>query len=219
MAIGDLLFRKQKDIEQKLEEYLDHWQQCIDYLQRGMETYLAEGPGEQIDYFYTRVDRSESRGDELRRIVETELYEKALLPEARGDILRILDALDKVINRAESVIRTVVIERLELEPWMRPSVTRLVEFVVEACNVLHEAARHLLRGEDVPVPALTHRVEEAESRADHLEEDILGRIFASDVDLARKLQLKDFVRRIGTIADLAESASDRMHIVSIKRRV
>ncbi len=219
MVIGDLLFRKQKDVERQLEAYLEHWKKCIEYLQRGMDAYLDEGAGEQIDYYYTRVDRAESRGDEIRRGIETDLYEKALLPEARGDILRTLESLDLVINRAESLIRGVVIERLEIEPWMVPNVRQLMGFVVEACELLHQAALHLARGEDEPVSGLTHRVEEAESRADHLEEDILGRVFASDLELARKLQLKDFVRRIGTIADLAESASDRMHIVSIKRRV
>jgi len=219
MALSDLLFRKQKLVEENLAEYLEHWKECLECFRLGMDAYLAEGPGEQIDFYYSRVHKEESRGDDLRRAIETELYEKALLPEARGDILRILEALDKVMNRTESTLRQLVIERLETEPWMVPNLRRLTETTHDACLDLHKAALHLLRGEDDPVRALVQKVDEAESRCDHLEEDLLGRLFAGDLELARKLQLKDFVRRLSTVSDIAESASDRLHIVSIKRRV
>ena len=102
---------------------------------------------------------------------------------------------------------------------MIPGLSLLTEITVESCRVLHMMASHLMRGEDDPVGDLFYQVEKAESRCDHVAEDLLGKIFASDVSLSRKLQLKDFVRRIVTISDFAESAGDRMHIVSVKRRV
>jgi len=219
MALGNLFFSRQKEIERRLGEYLDHWWGCVECFDKGIEAYLAEGPGETVDFYYSRVDREESRGDELRRGVERDLYANALLPEARGDILRVLEALDKVVNRLESTIRQLVIERIQLEPWMRSGLQRHANCSIEACRVLHEAANHLLAGNDGPIPALIRRVDELETRCDHMEEDLLGRIFASELDLARKLQAKDLVRRIGTISDLAETAADTMHIVSIKRNV
>jgi len=219
MGLGDLLFRKEAAVEQRLTDYLDHWGECIECFRLGMEAYLERGPGEKLDYFYNRVDREESTGDELRRAIEQELYGKALLPEARGDILRTLEGLDLVINRAESTLRQLVIERLELEPWMKQEMESLLRSTLQACTAVHGAATLLLGGKDKPIPDLVGRVDMYESRCDHLEEDLLGRIFASDLELARKLQLKDFVRRMGTIADLAESSADIMHIVSIKRRV
>jgi len=219
MGIGDIFFRRQKVIEERLAEYLDHWWECVECFQQGMYKYLADGLGEELDFHYARVAKEESKGDELRRSIEVELFTRALLPESRGDILRILESLDLVINRAESTIRQLVIERLEVESWMRPGLSRLTEVTVETCKTLHLAASHLMRGEDGPIGKMTHRIEEAESRCDHVAEDLLGRVFASDLDLSRKLQLKDFVRRIATISDRAESAGDSLHIVSIKRRV
>lgn len=219
MGLGDLVFRKQAAVEGRMSDYLDHWKECIECFRLGMESYLERGPGEKLDYFYARVDREESNGDELRRAIERELYEKALLPEARGDILRTLEGLDLVINRCESTIRQLVIERLQTEPWMHEELVELLEATIEACTALHQAATFLLGGKDEPIPELIKRVDMFESRCDHLELDLLGRIFSSDLELARKLQLKDFVRRIGTIADFAESSSDIIHIVSIKRKV
>ena len=219
MALSNLFFSRQKEIERRLGEYLDHWWGCVDCFEKGIAAFLDEGPGETVDFYYSRIDREESKGDELRRSVERDLYAKALLPEARGDILRVLEALDKVVNRLESTIRQLVIERIQLEPWMRSDLQRHAACSIEVCKVLHEASIQLLAGNDEPVPKLIRRVDELETRCDHMEEDLLGRIFASDLDLARKLQAKDLVRRIGTISDLAETAADTMHIVSIKRRV
>jgi predicted phosphate transport protein (TIGR00153 family) len=219
MGFTNLFFSEQKELWKSLREYLDHWHACVGYLRDGMQTYLEEGPGEQVDYYYSQTDKAESRGDELRRGAETRLYSKALLPESRGDILGVLEALDVVINRIESVLRQIVIERLEVETWMRQSLSRLVTVSVESCECLHQAAYALLEGNDDPVAELADRIDRAESRCDHLEDELMGRIFASDLDLTRKLQLKDFVRRLGTISDLAEAAADRIHIASLKRRV
>lgn len=219
MALTDLLFQKQKDIGKRITQYLEHWWGCMECFDKGMTAYLEEGPGETVDFYYSRVDREESKGDELRRSVETDLYAKALLPEARGDILRTLEALDKVINRVESIIRQLVVERVKTEPWMDASMARLTQWSLEACRALHGAATHLNAGNDEAIPALVRQVSEYETRCDHMEEDLLGKIFASDLELARKLQLKDLVRRIGTVTDLAEAAADTLHIVSIKRRV
>lgn len=219
MGLRDLFSREQRELEERLGEYLNHWWYCIDCLRQGMEAFLAEGPGEQVDYFYTRVDREESKSDELRRGVETRLYARALLPESRGDILRVLEALDAVINRAESTLRQVVIERIEVAEWMHDALSQLIAGTADSCRCLHEAGSHLLKGRDAPIAELVRQVDEIESRCDHLEDDLLERIFASDLDLARKLQLKDFVRRISTISDLAEKAADQIHLAGIKRRV
>ena len=219
MGLKDLFFSQQRVLEKRLAEYLDHWLSCVRFLQDGMQAFLDEGPGEQADFYYARVDRAESRGDELRRGVETRLYSKALLPESRGDILGVLEALDAVINRAESVLRQVVIERIEIEPWMQQSLSRLISCTVEACECLHEAACALLHGKDEPLAQLAERIDLVESRCDHMEDDLMAKVFTSDLDLARKLQLKDLIRRIGTISDMAEAAAYRINIVGLKRRV
>jgi predicted phosphate transport protein (TIGR00153 family) len=219
MPFKNPFFSQLKVLEKHLGEYLDHWLECIGHLRDGMQAYLTEGPGEQVDFHYARADRAESQGDTLRRGVETRLYSKALLPESRGDILEVLESLDAIINRTESVLRQVVIERLPLEPWMVQSMSRMVVATVEACKLLHEAAQALLAGRDSPLAELADKIDRLESRCDHLEDDLMGHLFASDLELARKLQLKDFVRRLGTISDMAESAADRIHIVGLKRRV
>ena len=219
MSLGELLYRREKEVEKRLSEYATHWWECIQYFRQAMDAYLEEGPSERLDYCFMRVDQEESKGDELRRKVDRELFERALLPESRGDILRVLEALDAVINRAESLVRHLVVERLVLEPWLERGMGHMVEATLEACGHLHKAAKHLLSGQDAPIADLTYEIEKCESRCDHLGQDLLGRVFSSDLELARKLQLKDFVRRFSGMSDLAEEASDSIYIISVKRRV
>ena len=63
------------------------------------------------------------------------------------------------------------------------------------------------------------RIEELEQKVDKAEWKLLERIFDSDLELARKLQLRDFVRRTAAISDLCEDASDMLEILVVKRRI
>ena len=44
-------------------------------------------------------------------------------------------------------------------------------------------------------------------------------IFVSDLDLARKMHLREFVEQIDAVADVAEDVSDRLAAYAIKRLV
>jgi uncharacterized protein Yka (UPF0111/DUF47 family) len=58
-----------------------------------------------------------------------------------------------------------------------------------------------------------------ESHCDHLERQLVARIFQSDLDPFQKLQIKELVIMIGDLSDQADRVSRRIDIVSIKRRV
>ena len=66
---------------------------------------------------------------------------------------------------------------------------------------------------------LADRVGELESEADDAEFDLIGKIFASSHDTADKILLRDMTQAIGSIADRAEDASDRIRIIAVKRKI
>jgi len=69
------------------------------------------------------------------------------------------------------------------------------------------------------VPAYNHKVMLYEKEADIISSALKKEIFDSDVELARKLHLREFVEQIDSIADMAEDVADRLAIYSIKRLV
>ena len=51
---------------------------------QAIEQYLADGPGTGFDEKLRQVNQLESRADQLRRGIETQLYAQTLIPESRG---------------------------------------------------------------------------------------------------------------------------------------
>ena len=66
---------------------------------------------------------------------------------------------------------------------------------------------------------LADRVSELESQADDAELALMEKIFASSRETADKILLRDMAQDIGSIADRAEDASDRIRIIAVKRKV
>ena len=82
-------FRKNKIIKARIEEYLVVANETLDIYREGMLHYLEHGIDEHFNTCMKRTHGSESKADDLRREIETALFEKSLLPESREDIIKI----------------------------------------------------------------------------------------------------------------------------------
>ena len=65
----------------------------------------------------------------------------------------------------------------------------------------------------------THKVQEAEKEVDKLQDELMKKIFQSQLGLAHKLQLRDLVLTIGFISDSSENASDKVSLMAIKGKI
>ena len=61
------------------------------------------------------------------------------------------------------------------------------------------------------------RVVTFETEADRLEWETIKKLFKSNLDLARKLHLRELVEDIAYISDLAEDAAERLGVMIVKR--
>jgi uncharacterized protein Yka (UPF0111/DUF47 family) len=92
------LFGAQHEIEKKLADYLQQTEAMAVDMQRGVEAYLKQ----DLDGFsrlFDRINEAEHRLDTLRREIEEEIYRRRLLPDTRGDLLGLLESVDKIPNR------------------------------------------------------------------------------------------------------------------------
>jgi predicted phosphate transport protein (TIGR00153 family) len=218
MKLSDVFFRKQKAIEREVFDYLSQWMRCLEFFKKGMEVYLTEGLGERFNYYVQEVYKAENRADELRRRVEWEMYSKALIPESRGDILGFLETMDKLPNKAESLLNQIKLQRLEFPKELNPNLERIVALSCEAIQLVYEAATKLLtRNGDIH--KIADEIDVKETECDHAEQDTIEKIFTMDIDKADKILLKEFIIELGNLTDRAEDVSDRLTLLSVKRRV
>jgi predicted phosphate transport protein (TIGR00153 family) len=218
MRLFDFFWRKQKLIERYVFDYIDQWKRCLEDFKNAMEVYLSDGLGERFDYYVEHTHKMESQADDMRKKIEWEMYSKALLPESRGDILGFLEMMDKIPNKAESILYQIQLQRLKLPSELNPNMQRIVDLSYKANQLVYEAAIGLI-SQKGDIHKLADKIDAKESECDHAERDIIAKIFTMDMDKAEKILLKELIVEFGTLTDRAENVSDRLTLLSVKRRV
>ncbi len=211
------LFSKTKLLESRIEEYLDHTSEVALLFREAIKDYL-EGRDEEFEGRRRQVTDLEKHADEIRLEVERQLYQETLIPESRGDVLGILENTDEVITAAKETLMLLSVQRPDIPEDMRADYRELAEYGCRAVQELVMGIRAFFRTA-ASVRDYVHKVTFWEREADTVGERLKRRIFSSDLDLARKMHLGDFVVHVDTLADDAEDVSERLSISAIKRSV
>ncbi len=212
-----ILWKKEKEIEQAVEEYLAETESCLASFDKAFEVYFAESLSEKFEQLVEQTAKHESQSDDKRREIEVTMYGKALMPESRGDILGMLESIDLVPNKAESVLYQIWRQNMTLPAEYVEEVKKLVRVNRESLVLLCQAARMLFTDIGAVVP-IVDQVSAKEGESDDVERALIKAIFDSSIDKADKILLKELVLEIGAISDRAENAGDRLRIIAIKRQ-
>jgi len=212
------LFHRTKELELKIDQFLDRLSESALVFRGAVDAYLAHGCSEEFSEKHHNVDRLESDADNLRRDIETQLYTQTLIPESRGDVLGLLENLDHIINLIESVLWSVDIERPDVPENCNEGFHNLVSVSCDAVEAVVLASRAFFRNIEA-VGDHNHKVMYFETEADKASTRLKRNIFQSDLELAHKIQLREFAEKIDDIADWSEDVADRLAIYVIKRTV
>jgi predicted phosphate transport protein (TIGR00153 family) len=218
MGMFDFLLRKQRLVEQSLLEYLDQWEKCLTSFKTAVDVYFEKGLGEEFDFCVEATHKMESHADDLRRKIEWDMYSKALIPESRGDILGFLESMDRIPNKAESILYQIQTQKTVVPKELHGQFKRVINLSCECMELVHEASLRLFKNEPKMLE-LTDQIDRKESECDHAERNLITSIFEMEIETGDKIVLKELVIEFGTLTDRAENVSDRLTIQSVKRRV
>lgn len=211
------LFKKTKELEAEFEEYLDLIVQGGLLFRQGIRFYLNDEPSDFEDRLIS-LDQCESQADNLRRELESKLYLQTLIPDARGDVLGILESVDHVLNMASDILLGFSVERPSIPDKLSPTFLELTEASISAM----EAMVTSIRAYFTDLTAVRDHISKTrfyEHESDKIAEKIKRTIFENNTKLGQKLHLRQFVRDIEQIADAAEDVCDRLSIATIKRHI
>lgn len=212
------LFRRTKELEQKIDGFFDKLSEAAEVYRWAVRIYLKEGLNEKFKAGLDRVNAVESDADQLRRQIEKQLYSNTLIPDSRGDVLGLIETADQLLSQFEESLWAFSIETPDISAEFKDDFKKLTSMVVKAVDELGLSARAFFRSpHDVPV--YNHKVMLYEKEADIIGTNLRKAIFNSDLDLVHKLHLREFVEQIDSIADTAEDVADRLTIYAIKRLV
>jgi predicted phosphate transport protein (TIGR00153 family) len=136
----------------------------------------------------------------------------------RADIYRLMAAIDRIANAAEEASFFFFQERPDIPPELHPAIRTMIEGAGESFRALERALRGYVKpgGKIKKIREHVRSVSELESSVDEMEASIVKQIFAADLELARKLHLRDCVRHIAGVADRCEDAADELMLTSLK---
>jgi hypothetical protein len=180
---------------------------CLDHNTEGTFTFLTE-----------QTHKFESKADDIREEITTLMYGKALLPESRGDIMRLLEEVDVIPRVFERVLYMIKTQKLSIPDFIVPDIDKLVSVSLASFDLMLKQVENLLKRRQ-EIRSLVSTIDYNESECDHIQRRMITRVFDSDLDPFLKMQLKELIFCIGEISDQADRVSKRINIISMKRRV
>jgi predicted phosphate transport protein (TIGR00153 family) len=208
--------RREKRIQDKFHQYFDGLRQIVCRLHEALASYVDQDRS-QFTELLDEINALEHRLDEDRRDIEAEIYGRRLLPDTRDDILGLLENMDKIPDRVQSVTRGLMLQNPEIPRSLSDDLRQLSDYIVEAIQILIEVTYAFLN-KPVKVRDLVIQLSRVEHAADLVEQRLIALAFdAPDRELAHKMQLQALIARIGSVCDLAEDVGDRLMIASLKR--
>ena len=211
------LFSTTKDLIMQIDNFIDLTVTASLHLQEGIREYM----GGRFDDFEKRLGvvlDAENNADNLRKEIESRLYSQTLIPESRGDVLGVLESMDTIIDTSKGTLFEFSIEKPVIPEDLKTDFVSLTDPVIKSVEALAYGARAFFY--DVySVKDHIHIVKFYEKECDSASERIKRKIFASEMGLSQKMQLKNLISQIDSMADDAEIIADRLSIASIKRIV
>ena len=218
MNHGSTLFAKTRSLELRIDEFLDKVAEGGILFERGMVLLLERGLVPETEEKLEQLIQLKERCNQLRRRVVDTLYSEMLIPDFRGDVLRLLSNLYRLLDSIKNVFQDFLIEYRDVVSGQQSiaEAKELVAVVVQSVQAAVQGARAFFRNPEA-VRDHINQIRVYESEADGITVRLKRGLFASGRPLEQKLLGRDALAVIDGLADLAEEISDELSILAIKR--
>jgi predicted phosphate transport protein (TIGR00153 family) len=210
-----LFFKKTKELEIEIDEYLDLVIKGGLIFKLGIKCYL-DHQTEAFEGHLKDLRKIEERADDLRRNIEFKLYTRTLIPEARGDVLGLLESCDKVLNITTENLLEFSVEIPTITPTLKQGFLDLAESSISCLEHTVSGIRAYFKNIDM-VRDYVAKVQFYKKESNKNAERIKRTIFRSKAELSQKIHIRYFTFHIERIAEQSEDVCDRLSIAIVKR--
>ncbi len=212
------IFGQTKQLEREIDQFVDILSEVGLVFKTIIPLYLTNGATDKFDEMVEQVREMESKADKITKEVERTLYEETLIPDARSDVLRLLEHMDEIIGMYQGNCYHFSIQKPDFPKEFHEDLNNLTETVVNCVESLCLTVRSFFR--DIKsVRDNAHKVTFYEKESDKQFSTLARKIFDTDLSLDKKMHLRYFVEKIDRICDLAEDIADEVQIYAIKRAI
>jgi predicted phosphate transport protein (TIGR00153 family) len=213
------LFKNANQSIELIDDFLNIIDQGALIFKEGVKNYLFGNRESFLDNLKT-ISNLETEADITRRKIENILYTQSLMPQLRGDILRLLEELDNIIDMAKKSLFQFDVEVPSIPSVLNQDFIKLTELSCLAIESVVPAARAYFRSPE-NVKERIHRVYLFEREANKLADAIKRKVF-QELPIARlseKFHLRYITLHIETLSVAAQKTADLLSIMAIKRSI
>ena len=163
-----------------------------------------------------KISNLESECDKLRRSTERKIYKETLIPEQRGDVLGMLENLDKIPGQLQGNAHRINTEKPNIHEDLHDDFNSLVQNNSTCVKLLISGSKQFFIDPKKTIEDCL-LVSKHESTGDKISTKLKNAIFNNNnLDLSQKMHLRYFVEIADEVANLAEDVADRLIISSVK---
>ena len=219
------LFGKTKLLEGQIDENFDKIAEGAIYFERGITAYLETVEfSDTCEEKLSQIIDLKEKCKELRRSIVNTLYSEMLIPDFRGDVLRLLTNLFSLLDDMGKNFQDLMIEQSHTykvdeqgnEQVSTQEFLELVKVVVKSVDIVVVADRAFFR-DPKSVRDHIYQVRVYESEADKIAVSLKKKIFDTELKFSEQIHLGAIVNAIDAIADKAEDVADELAIYAIQR--
>ncbi|AEA80657.1 DUF47 family protein [Pelagibacteraceae bacterium] len=170
----------------------------------------------KVEDLTVKISDLESACDKLRRTTERKIYQETLIPEQRGDVLGMLENLDKIPGQLQGNAHRINTEKPDIHKELHDDFNNLVQNNSTCVKLLISGSKQFFIDPKKTIEDCL-LVSKHESTGDKISTKLKNAIFNNNnLDLSQKMHLRYFVEIVDEVANLAEDVADRLIISSVK---
>ena len=213
------LFGQSKKLEKKIENYFIRIMDSVLIFQEGVNDYL-DGTLEDIPKRAAEISKIKEEAAKKRREIEEFLYTEMLIPDARGDVLELLESMGKISEKSSKILGNLAIEKPDLTGKLRHHFQKLTRLSVYCIDELKNSSIAYFTNISA-VKSYNKKVYFYENEVDKVEEEIKKVVFATEkiARLSHRMQIRYFAEKIAELSDMSERVADNLSIYVIKQSI
>jgi predicted phosphate transport protein (TIGR00153 family) len=213
LLISSLFYRSPFE---NLQRHADKVKECAELFKEATVCHIGE-ECKEFDLLTDQVARLESEADAIKRNIRNHLPRGILMPVDKFQFMSYLREQDKVVDALEEALFWLSFRPRGMPEELSAEILHLVEAVMKATEKLPELVslatdyfKSRSNKQRTKIKSLIGDIRQHEREADLLERELKFNIFGKIKDALVVFHLVRLVEIVGTIADHAQNASDRM---------
>ena len=214
-----MIFSKANKSITLIDRFLNLVDESLLTFKEGVKNYLYNST-ESFKNNLQHLANLELESDSIRKEIEHTLYTQSLMPQLRGDIMKLLEEMDNIIDLSKKNLFQFDVEMPLIPSSLINDFLKLTQISASAAESVIPAAKSYFN-DPSSVNDKIHRVYFYEKETDVLADMIRRKVFREmpELKLAEKFHLRYFTLHIENISDNAEKVADLLTIMAIKRMV